>query len=252
VSTDVVLLVPPSLSKTPGARSGPTRDGLHRYLAPERRALLDALRHELDSLSLVGAEKLFKASGALAKHARATNRALVEQKPPLMAAWARYSGVVWEHLDPGTLDDEALRKLLVPSAVYGVNLATDTIADHRLSFQATLRGLGNLAGFWRPAVTTAIARGARGRVVLDLLPGEHAGAIDHTCLGAEVELRRVRFLSPEGQKPIGHGAKAAKGKLARWLLEEGLEGAAAFAWDGWHATWQGPTLEVVASPFSKK
>ncbi len=252
MSSDVVLLIPPSLSKTPGARSGSRSDGLRRYLAPERGALLDALRHELGSLSVARAEKLFKASGALAEHARATNRALVERKPPLMAAWARYSGVVWGHLDPGTLEEPARRRLFVPSAVYGVNLATDAIADHRLSFQATLQGLGNLATFWRPAVTTAIARGARGRVVIDLLPGEHADAIDHVRLGADVELRRVRFLGPDGQKPIGHGAKAAKGKLARWLLEEGLKGADAFAWDGWHATWHGETLEVVASPFSKK
>ena len=169
-----------------------------------------------------------------------------------MPAWRRYSGVVWGHLEPESLHDADRRRLVIPSALYGVNLGTDTIADHRLSFEASVPHLGNLAAFWRSPVTAAVARAARGRVVVDLLPGEHAAAIDHGALRAAVPVCRVRFLAADGAKPIGHGAKAAKGKLARWLLDEGLEGATAFAWDGWQVTWRGPDLEVVAAPSSKK
>jgi len=63
-----------------------------------------------------------------------------------------------------------------------------------------------------------VATAVEGRVVVDLLPQEHAAALDLAVVaeGAH-ELVRVRFVERSG-KVAGHDAKAAKGLLARHLL----------------------------------
>ena len=138
-----------------------------------------------------------------------------------MAAWRRYTGVVWSQLDPASLSESQRRRIWVPSAVYGLTTATDAIADHRLSFRARLDGIGSLSAFWRPVLTDLVARRARGRTVIDLLPGEHASALDLEALGERLELIRVRFLQPDGRGAAGHAAKAVKGRVARQIATRG-------------------------------
>ena len=56
-----------------------------------------------------------------------------------------------------------------------------------------------------------------GRTVVDLLPNEHRAA--WTPSPARYDLIRPELSTPDG-KPAGHGGKAAKGLLARALLED--------------------------------
>jgi uncharacterized protein len=191
-------------------------------------------------------ERLLNARGSLLEHARHANEALVAGRAPRLMAWRRFTGVVWEHLEPRTLGAGQLGRLVVPNAAYGLSRGTDAIADFRLSMSVSLSGLGNVARYWRPLVTDELLRISRGALVVDLLPQEHAAAVDFDALGAQRELLRVRFLGPDGTRAAGHGAKAVKGILARRVLERGPERLGAFRWEGWRATRTEGGLDVIA------
>ena len=59
---------------------------------------------------------------------------------------------------------------------------------------------------------------AADHTVVDLLPNEHRAA--WVPDGSRYELVRADFVVAEG-KPAGHAGKAAKGRVARMLLESG-------------------------------
>jgi cytoplasmic iron level regulating protein YaaA (DUF328/UPF0246 family) len=75
-----------------------------------------------------------------------------------------------------------------------------------------------VAAWWRPRLTEAVADRLAGRLVWDLLPGEHAAAWNP----AEVPLARrvtVRFTTADG-KTVSHWNKLLKGALVRRLLTD--------------------------------
>jgi len=134
----------------------------------------------------------------------------------------------------------------VPSGLYGITTAADPVADYRLRLLVALGPLGRLSSFWRPAVTAALVARTRGRVVVDLLPAEHAAALDFPTLAQSCRVVRVRFVAAGGGHAVGHEAKTAKGRLTRTLLDEGLAGVPAFRFDGWRAEIVGDTVTVAA------
>lgn len=216
---DVVILVPPSEGKAPGGQGRawrPTSGRFGRRLGPHRERVIVALgATELTERQLgVRGELLDRAQAATARLVAGTARPL--------PAWQRYTGVVWQHLDPATLDDEQRARLLVPSALLGLVAATDPVPDHRLKFDVRLGSLDHrLDRFWRPHLTDALRQATTPRTtIVDLLPQEHRAAID---LDGDRVLRR-RVHRPAGVPEIGgHDGKAAKGLLARRILTEGLD-----------------------------
>ena len=240
------LLVPPSEGKQPGAQPGRRKDSFSKALALPRHELRNALEKEITSLSEKRAEKLFKAKGDLLNRARTVTTSFLDGTAPMMPAWARYSGVVWEHLDPASLEDRQRARLLIPSAVYGVTTGTDSIADYRLTMLVGLSMLGNLGSWWRPHVTKALAKAAKGQVIVDLLPKEHANAVDFEVLGDIAEVVHIRFVSADGKSAAGHAAKAVKGTVARTLADRGLSRLKSFSWEGWTVRREGSDFEVIA------
>ena len=94
---------------------------------------------------------------------------------------------------------------------------------------AAVAPLGRLATWWRPRLTEALAPHLAGRLVWDLLPGEHAAA----WRPADLRLRRrvtVRFLDRDG-RTVSHWNKLLKGALVRHLLTERPDGPEDLA--GW-------------------
>ena len=231
-----LLLLPPSEGKAdggraprPGASPGPFDAELADARASVRRALAGGLRR----VSVAKAEKLLGVRGDNLVRARAATDAYVRGDAPVLPAWQRYTGVVWDHAGPWRSAEA--KRVLVPSAVYGLATAADPIADYRLKLSVVLPGVGNLARFWKPTVTAALVAHARRRTVVDLLPAEHAAAIDWSLLEAVVPVVHVRFRNAAGDRAVGHDAKAVKGELARCLLGEGLDAVAGFRWQDWHA-----------------
>ncbi|MCC5951888.1 MAG: peroxide stress protein YaaA [Acidimicrobiia bacterium] len=211
----LTILLPPSEGKTPGGDGPPWTPASGRYgrSLGEHRGQVAAALAEADG----GDAALLGAKGDLLERARAANRAVVGA--PTLPAWRRYEGVVWEHLDLGSLSSEARatarRSVLVVSALTGVSGVADPLPDHRLKLSVRLGDLGRLDRWWRPVVSDTLDRALRGRLVIDLLPNEHRAAWEPDP--QRYDLRRVRFTDGSGAA-IGHGAKAAKGLLARALL----------------------------------
>ena len=189
--------------------------------------------------------RVLKVRGALLTRAIDATRDLVAGRATTLPAWRRYSGVVWERLDPASLTSLERRRLMVPSALYGVTGGEDPVADYRLTMSAALAPLGNLATFWRPRLVPVLGPRLRGRTVVDLLPREHEAALDVAALTG-VTWISVRFVTADGSRSVGHDAKAVKGVLAREVLIRGLEALEDFEWFGWRSRLGTHGVEVIA------
>ena len=241
-----LLLLPPSEGKAAGGRRAGRPDSFADELATPRAAVLDELGHVLRHTDAAARTTVLGVRGELLDRALAATDELVDGTAPVLPAWRRYSGVVWAGLDPATLGPADRRRILVPSALYGLSTAADPVADYRLRLLVVLGRIGRLSTYWRPSLTTALAARARGRVVVDLLPAEHAHALDLSALEGSARVVRVRFVGPDGRRAVGHEAKTAKGRLARALVDGGLEAADDFTHDGWRSRRHRDVVTVTA------
>jgi cytoplasmic iron level regulating protein YaaA (DUF328/UPF0246 family) len=188
-----VVLLPPSEGKAPGGRGRPWQPG----------------SGVLPALDWARAEVLAALGDGVAE-------------APTMRAVDRYTGVLYGELDWPSLPPEARRlgsrTVLIASGLWGMSAPGDRIPCYRLKMGASLAPLGKLATWWRPRLTAALAPHLAGRLVWDLLPGEHAAA----WRPGEVPLRRrvtVRFVDAQG-RTVSHWNKLLKGALVRHLLTE--------------------------------
>jgi cytoplasmic iron level regulating protein YaaA (DUF328/UPF0246 family) len=227
-----MLLLPPSEGKAEGgstrrARWTPERGNLGTRLSERRLDVVEAL-----AAAHGGDEKLLGVKGDHLLRAQSANSSLIGA--PTLPAWQRYTGVVWDHLDPASLPAVARQRILVVSGLLGFARADDPVPDYRLKMGANLPPLGKLSTWWRDALTTELRRLAPRRVVVDLLPQEHRAALDLSGLDGV----SLTLVDPSG-KPGGHFAKAAKGELARAILTDGIT-----VIDTWHH----PQFDLVIAP----
>ncbi|HET6691003.1 MAG TPA: peroxide stress protein YaaA [Miltoncostaeaceae bacterium] len=228
-----VILLPPSQGKADGGSGPPWERAATAFpeLTAERRRVRDAVRAALRAGDGV-AERLLGARGDTLARALADWEALDDART--LPAAARYRGVVWEALAPATLSPAGRRRLgrrvLVPSGLWGVLAAGDAVPPYRLAMGASPPGLGRLSTWWRPLVTAAVARRAGAAWVIDMLPAEHAAAIEAAALG-RARLMRVEIVEEAegGTRAVGHAGKALKGRLARAILEADARTPAAVA-----------------------
>jgi cytoplasmic iron level regulating protein YaaA (DUF328/UPF0246 family) len=114
-----------------------------------------------------------------------------------------------------TVRRRANASVAVISGLLGVVGLNDPTPDYRIKIGASLPTLGKLSTWWRPAISATIDSWAAKRFVVDLLPQEHRAA---WTPGSGLRGVSVGFVERSG-KVAGHDAKAAKGRLARHLLE---------------------------------
>jgi cytoplasmic iron level regulating protein YaaA (DUF328/UPF0246 family) len=217
-----VVLLPPSQGKAAGGRR---RSGHGRFddtLAHERGAVAVALKAFLSGATPAELQATFGARGPLLERTVSAARVFVEGAAPLLPAWRRYQGVVWNYLSPETLTPASRRRILVPSGLYGLVTGEDLVADYRLKMNVSLPGLGVLARYWRPHVTAALLDATPRATVVNLLPHEHAASIDWTSVERERRVLSVRFVAADESRAVGHDAKAIKGELAGAVLRDGL------------------------------
>lgn len=214
-----VILLPPSEGKATGGVAKPWT-GVLPELDADRMAVRDEARRVIGRGPAASARLL----GVNGRHlAQALADWDVMDEAPTLPASRRYSGVVWSALAPATLDATSRRRLnarvMVPSGLWGVLSAGDPIPAYRLKMGARLPAIGSLAAFWRSRITPVIDRRAAGGWVIDLLPNEHAAAIDDEAL-TRSRLVRVELLEAgDGRRSAGHAGKSLKGLLARAILE---------------------------------
>ncbi|WP_028922904.1 peroxide stress protein YaaA [Pseudonocardia acaciae] len=209
----MLILLPPSETKSDGGDGPPLE--LDRLSFPGLNPARKELAGELVALAAdVPASRAALGLSERQDDEIARNAAL--WSAPTAPALRRYTGVLYDALDAGSLRGAAAaragERLVVGSALFGLLRAADPVPAYRLSAGSSLPGRGTLAAFWRPALEPVLA-GLDGLVV-DLRSGGYTG------LGRVPGAVTVRVLSerPDGTRTVvSHFNKAAKGRLARLL-----------------------------------
>ncbi|WP_028645055.1 peroxide stress protein YaaA [Nocardioides sp. URHA0020] len=218
----MLILLPPSEGKTAPRRGKPLDLATLDFpgLTDARERVLDALVALCEGDPTVAARTL--GLGGTQLDLVALNRSL------RTSATARadhvYSGVLYDALDVATLSPAARRRattrLAVTSSLFGLVRPSDRIPAYRLSGDATLPGLGPVAGVWREhlggSATAALGRG----LLVDLRSGMY-GAFWRPTPDVRVATVRVLHEHQGQRKVVSHFNKATKGRIVRALLESG-------------------------------
>lgn len=217
----MLILIPPSETKRAGG-DGPPLDvgGLAvPQLAPARTSVVDAV------VALSATPELAARVLKLSERQRGeigVNAVL--RSAPTLPAVDRYTGVLYDALDAGTLRSAARRWLgahvLIHSAPFGPVGALDQIPAYRLAAGASLPGMPTLRQVWAEAVTHALADAAP-RLVLDLRSEAYV-ALGPVPAGIPSAYVRVVTDSAAGGavRALNHFNKRAKGAFVRALAEE--------------------------------
>lgn len=243
------MLLPPSETKRTGGDGPPVR--LDILSSPELNPLRKSLIDELVTLA-ADPPACRKALGISAGQDAEIERNAALRQAPTMQAIERYTGVLYDALDVGSLRGAAVtrarHRLVVGSALFGLLRADDPVPAYRLSASSKLPGQPGLAKRWRPLLEPVLADIAAGELVVDLRSGSYAG------LGRIPGAVRVQVLAEhaDGHRTVvSHFNKAHKGHLARALVSSRSEpdsaaGVAAVARRaGMHVERDGDELTVV-------
>ncbi|MGV0783060.1 peroxide stress protein YaaA [Mycolicibacterium peregrinum] len=245
----MLVLLPPSETKRTGGDGPPVR--LDILSSPELTPLRKSLIDELVTLA-ADPPACRKALGISAGQDAEIERNAALRQAPTMPAIERYTGVLYDALDVGSLRGAAVararQRLAVGSALFGLLRADDPVPAYRLSASSKLPGQPGLAKRWRPLLEPVLADIAAGELVVDLRSGSYAG------LGRIPGAVRVQVLAEhaDGHRTVvSHFNKAHKGHLARALVSSRSEpdsaaGVAAVARRaGMHVERDGDELTVV-------
>ena len=257
----MLILLPPSEGKAAPGRGKPLElmSLSEPSLTPARERVLDALvalcrDHPDHAATVLG---LSRSQLDLVARNATLNDA------PTARADRIYDGVLYEALGLGSLSPSAKRRaasrVAITSSLFGLVRVGDRIPAYRLSGDATMPGLGPVAGWWReslgPAVVDAMGRG----LLVDLRSSMYAGFWRPPAeLAPRVATVRVLHEVAGRRQIVSHYNKATQGRLVRDLLEDGADprtptGLAAVLSDlGWRVepgepTKKGTQLDVVVS-----
>ncbi len=221
----MLILLPPSEGKTAATSGNPVDPGqlwLPELGAARNRVLTklvamcrrSSARSVADSLNVLGLSE-----GQRGEIAR--NAALLEA--PAAPAVEVYTGVLYEALDAGTLD-EAARAWLFESAVvfsglWGVVRLGDRIPAYRCSVGVTLPApVGGLTAYWKKGLKGFRPDGP----VLDLRSGAYAAMWAAPAGSAALRVLHERVVGGVAKRSVvSHFNKATKGRLVRALAVEG-------------------------------
>ncbi|MDR3660966.1 MAG: peroxide stress protein YaaA [Mycobacterium sp.] len=217
----MIVLLPPSETKRPGGDGPPLR--LSRLSAPELAPLRTALVNELIELA-ADPETCRTALGISAAQEAEVQRNAELRSAPTMPAIERYTGVLYDALDIGSLHGpsaaRARSRLTIGSALFGLLRADDPIPAYRLSASSKLPGSGTLASRWKPVLEPVLAHIQQGELVVDLRSGSYE-ALGKVPAAVTVD---VHTEHPDGRRTVvSHFNKAHKGRLARALASTRAE-----------------------------
>lgn len=215
----MLVLLPPSETKIAGGEPGTSLD-IEQLSFPVQNAVRSALLQQVVELSRDETLAL-RALKLGPKGAPEIQRNHDVLDSPLMPALQRYTGVLFDALDPPSLKPAAhswvMETVAVFSALLGVVRASNPIPAYRLSFDSQLSG-GPLASQWA-VVGNSLWEEVPG-FVLDLRSeGYRKLAPVPADRGVFVALVKE---GPPGSRPaLGHANKSVKGTLVRALAESG-------------------------------
>jgi cytoplasmic iron level regulating protein YaaA (DUF328/UPF0246 family) len=205
------ILLPPSETKRQGGTGRPLRlDALALpTLTPQRADVVDALVElSADPEKARRVLKLSERQAGDVEHNRMLRTA------PTMAAIDRYTGVLYDALDAGSLDSAARRWLgahvLIHSAPFGPIGALDGIPAYRLAAGTSLPGIRPLKRHWAEATSAALSDSG---FVLDLRSESYVAL---GPVAGVVPSAYVRVVTEKG-RALNHFNKKSKGEFVRAL-----------------------------------
>ena len=211
----MIVLLPPSETKHVGGDGPPLR--LETLSTPELGPLREALIDELVELA-ADHDACRQALGISASQHAEIERNAVLRTAPTMPAINRYTGVLYDALDIGSLRGAAAgrarTRLAVGSALFGLLRADDPVPAYRLSATSKLPGQPTLAARWRPVLEPVLARLVSTELVVDLRSGSYA-ALGRLPGAVKVDVLAER--ADGSRSVVSHFNKAHKGRLARAL-----------------------------------
>lgn len=215
----MLLVLPPSETKRDGGDAAALDLATLSFpaLLAERKTALAAVRSlsrsvrgSMDALGL-GPTQRFEID---------RNRAL--STSPLMPALDRYTGVLYDGLEVGSLSTAerrfAARHVAIHSALFGLVRADDAIPAYRLSHDSRLPGL-SLRRHWREAITRTLA--SEPGLILDLR-SESYGRLGPAPESAAY----IRVVSEDAKGrrvALSHANKKGKGEFTRAVIAAGID-----------------------------
>ena len=220
----VLILLPPSEGKTAARRGAPL--DLSSLSSP---GLTEARARALDALvELCGDDEVRAAEvlGLGPTQLELVRRNAGLRTAPTARADRVYTGVLYDALGSDTLSTAAKRRsatrVAVTSSLFGLLSPGDRVPAYRLSGDATLPGLGTVAGHWREHLDPAVREAVGPGLLVDLRSGTYAAfwrpAPD---LAKRVATVRVLHEHHGTRKVVSHFNKATKGRIVRAVLEDG-------------------------------
>ena len=206
----MLIVLPPSETKSFGGDHSPLDwDSLS---FPE----LNSVRKQIaaDLVALDDPFTVLGISDKLAAEVEANQQLLTSPTAP---AILRYTGVLYDALSAGTLPNEALQRLAIGSALFGVVRAGDLIPHYRLSGGTKLPTRSSsttptLKSRWGGLITEVLS--SADDLVVDLRSGTYQ-QLGRLKTAITV---RVESVQPDGsRKVVSHFNKHYKGELARVL-----------------------------------
>ena len=205
----MLIVLPPSETKSFGGDHPPLDwDSLS---FPE----LNSVRKQIaaDLVALDDPFTVLGISDKLAAEVEANQQLLTSPTTP---AILRYTGVLYDALSAGTLPNEALQRLAIGSALFGVVRAGDLIPHYRLSGGTKLPTRSGttptLKSRWGGLITEVLS--SADDLVVDLRSGTYQ-QLGRLKTAITV---RVESVQPDGsRKVVSHFNKHYKGELARVL-----------------------------------
>lgn len=141
---------------------------------------------------------------------------------------AIFNGEVYRGLDALTMDKQTLRRaqqsLRLLSGLYGVLKPLDVISPYRLEMGtkwAVTPTKKNLYKFWGNKVTDFL-NAEENEVIVNLASTEYSRVIDFKKINAEVITPVFKEMKNGKPTVVMVYAKQARGKMARFILENGL------------------------------
>ena len=205
----MLIVLPPSETKSFGGDHPPLDWDFLSF--PE----LNSVRKQIaaDLVALDDPFTVLGISDKLAAEVEANQQLLTS---PTTSAILRYTGVLYDALSANTLPDEALRRLAIGSALFGVVRAGDLIPHYRLSGDTKLPTRScttpTLKSRWGGLITEVLS--SADDLVVDLRSGTYQ-QLGRLKTAITV---RVESVQPDGtRKVVSHFNKHYKGELARVL-----------------------------------
>jgi cytoplasmic iron level regulating protein YaaA (DUF328/UPF0246 family) len=142
-----------------------------------------------------------------------------------------FKGDVYTGLEADTLDKDGLafaqQHLRILSGLYGVLRPLDLMQPYRLEMGLKFANSGgrNLYEFWGEDITRSLNKALKksgSPVLLNLASNEYFKAVQPGALDAEVVTPVFKDLKSGKYRVISFFAKKARGQMARWIIDNGI------------------------------